>query len=115
MVAGTRDKKPAKWRVSPQLAMALMLASTVAFADPGAATVKGVQPIDKPGNFVSETDDNQVCYDMSALGYIGAVTSDMRGFKIDPPVAYSDGYVSTTISGDGKYLDWMSTGANVPV
>jgi hypothetical protein len=60
-----------------------------------------------PGNFVS-SDDDQVCYDMSALGYIGEVTSDMRGFKIDPPVDSDDGFVRTTLSADGKFLNWAA-------
>jgi hypothetical protein len=76
------------------------------------ATERGIAPDTYAGNFVS-SDDDQVCYDMSALGYIGEVTEEMRGFKIDPPVDYSDGYVSTTISADGRFLDWESQNAVV--
>jgi hypothetical protein len=65
-----------------------------------------------PGNFVA-SDDVEVCYALSALGYIDGVTTDMRGFKVDPPVNYDDGYVSTTLSEDGKYLDWESNNATV--
>ncbi|MBS3953918.1 MAG: hypothetical protein KGZ88_13295 [Methylomicrobium sp.] len=82
--------------------------SSGVMAEAGAPTAKGVQPVEYPGNFVSETDDNQVCYDMSALGYIGEITEDMKGFKIDPPVSFTtaDGAVETYLSADGKYLDW---------
>jgi hypothetical protein len=95
-------------KLSWLIVLALLLVSvTVVLAAAGAPTAKGVQPVEYPGNFVS-SDDDQVCYDMSALGYIDEVTGEMRGFKIDPPVNYSDGYVSTTISADGRYLDWES-------
>jgi hypothetical protein len=90
------------------LILSLVLALPV-LALAGAPTAKGVQPVEYPGNFVS-SDDDQVCYDMSALGYIGEVTGEMRGFKIDPPVNYNDGFISTTISADGRYLDWVATG-----
>jgi hypothetical protein len=73
---------------------------------------QNVTPMAYPGNFVS-SDDDQVCYDMSALGFIGEVTNEMRGFKIDPPVDYDDGYVSTTISANGRLLDWEATNATV--
>ncbi len=73
----------------------------------GAPTAKGVQPVEYPGNFVS-SDDDQVCYDMAALGYIEEVTGEMRGFKIDPPVDYSDAFISTTLSANGRYLDWVA-------
>jgi hypothetical protein len=100
-------------KVALVLVAALVFVGVVAaLAAAGAPTVRGVQPVEYPGNFVS-SDDDQVCYDMSALGYIGEVTSEMRGFKIDPPVDYDDGYVSTTISADGKYLDWESINATV--
>jgi hypothetical protein len=100
-------------KLSWLIVLALLLVSvTVVLAAAGAPTAKGVQPVEYAGNFVS-SDDDQVCYDMSALGYIGEVTGEMRGFKIDPPVDYDDGYVSTTISADGKYLDWVSNNAKV--
>jgi hypothetical protein len=104
--------------ITRKLALALMLVLALmvgmvapALADSGESG-RGVEPDSYPGNFVS-SDDDQVCYDMSALGYIGEVTSEMRGFKIDPPVNYNDGYVSTTLSADGKYLDWKSFNATV--
>jgi hypothetical protein len=88
-------------------ATSILLAAPAAQAAAGAPTAKGVQPTEYPGNFVSSTGtDDQVCYDMSAKGYIGEVTTEMRGFKIDPPVNYADGFVSTTISADRKYLSW---------
>jgi hypothetical protein len=90
----------------------LIVGVTVALAYTPAPTERGITPDTYSGNFVS-SDDDQVCYDMSALGYIGEVTSEMRGFKIDPPVDYDDGYVSTTISPDGKFLDWVSENATV--
>jgi hypothetical protein len=70
-------------------------------------SVRGVAPTAHAGNFVA-SDDDQVCYELSALGYIDEVTGEMRGFKIDPPVAYNNGDVQTVISGDGRYLDWQS-------
>jgi hypothetical protein len=76
-------------------------------------TSEGVSPTEYLGNFVS-SDDDQVCYDMSALGYIGEVTGEMRGFKIDPPVSYNDGNVDTLLSADGRYLAWAS-GPNASV
>ena len=48
-----------------------------------------------------------MCYDMSALGYIGEGTGEMRGFKIDPPTDY-DGYVDVLLSGDMRYLAWAT-------
>jgi hypothetical protein len=70
-------------------------------------TYEGIVPGEFPGNFVS-SDDDQVCYDMSALGYIGEVTSEMRGFKIDPPTDYNDGNVDVLLSADGKFLAWAA-------
>jgi len=74
---------------------------------PYGTTERGISPDVYVGNFDS-SDDDQVCFDMSDLGYIGEVTSDMRGFKIDPPVNYDDGNISTTISADGKSLGWTT-------
>jgi hypothetical protein len=68
---------------------------------------EGITPDEYPGNFVS-SDDDQVCYDMSALGYIGEVTGEMRGFKVDPPTAYNDGFINVILSDDGKYLAWAT-------
>jgi hypothetical protein len=90
------------------IAGTFVAAAGIALAAAGAPTAKGVQPVEYPGNFVSDTDD-QVCYDMAQLGYIGEVTGEMRGFKIDPPVAYSDGSVSTAISSDGRYLSFATS------
>jgi hypothetical protein len=89
-----------------------LLAFSGAMAAPGAPTAKGVQPVEYPGNFVS-SDDDQVCYDMSALGYIGEVTGEMIGIKVDPPIGFSDAFITTTISADGKYLDWTVAGAKI--
>jgi hypothetical protein len=73
---------------------------------------EGITPEEYAGNFVS-SDDDQVCYDMSALGYIGEVTTEMRGFKINAPTPYDDGYVATEISGDKLYLAWETTDAKI--
>jgi hypothetical protein len=70
-------------------------------------TERAIVPAAYSGNFGS-SDDDQVCYDMAALGYIGEWDAEMRGFKIDPPAAYSDGNVSTTLSADGRALDWTT-------
>jgi hypothetical protein len=73
---------------------------------------EGVTPTAYSGNFVS-SDDDQVCYDMSALGYIGDVTEEMRGFKIDPPVDYDDGSVEVILSANLRYLAWEAYGGTV--
>ena len=81
----------------------------VAEAASGPPTARGVVAREYPGNFVSQPDNNQVCYDMSALGYIGEVTQDMVGIKMDPPVPYLDDFVSFTVSPDGRFLDWATS------
>jgi hypothetical protein len=68
---------------------------------------EGITPTVRLGNFVS-SDDDQVCYDMVALGYIGEVTGEMRGFKVDPPDAYNDGNIDVIVSADLKYLAWAT-------
>jgi hypothetical protein len=91
------------------LVIALLAIAVVPVMASGYGTTeRGIIPTAYAGNFVS-SDDDQVCYDMSAMGYIGEVTSEMRGFKIDPPVAYSDDFVSTTLSNGGKELNWTTT------
>jgi hypothetical protein len=102
----------------PFLVLAMLLVSVgVVFAAASASfgasqptyptSFEGIEPTEYPGNFVS-SDDDQVCYDMSALGYIGEVTGEMRGFKVDPPTAYNDGNIDVILSGDGKYLAWAT-------
>jgi hypothetical protein len=71
-------------------------------------TEREITPDSYDGNFVS-SDDDQVCYDMAELGYIGGWNAEMRGFKIDPPVAYNDGNVATTLMNGGKTLNWTTT------
>lgn len=86
------------------------LAAAASFGTPQPTyptSFEGVIPTERPGNFVS-SDDDQVCYDMSALGYIGEVTGEMRGFKIDPPTAYNDGNIDIVLSGDMRYLAWAT-------
>jgi hypothetical protein len=70
-----------------------------------------------PGNFISSVDDNQVCYDIAELLYpdaeeddLEALTKDMVGFKIDPPVDFpsvgiTNDLIKVTLNGK-KYLDW---------
>jgi hypothetical protein len=92
------------------VSVSAVLAASASFGLPQPAypnTFKGVTPTEYPGNFAS-SDDDQVCYDMSALGYIGEVTGEMRGFKIDPPTAYNDGYVDVILSANMRYLAWAT-------
>jgi hypothetical protein len=89
----------------------LLLGAGSALADSGMSK-RGIVPESERGNFVA-SDDDQVCYALSALGYIGEFTSEARGFKIDPPMDYSDGNVSVTLSADGKYIDWEALNATV--
>lgn len=70
---------------------------------------QGITPTAYAGNFVSSADDDQVCYDMELLGYIGTVTNEMRGFKIDPPVNFANDLVTVTLSEDGKFLAWVTS------
>jgi len=69
---------------------------------------EGITPTMHPGNFVTSVigDESQVCYDMSALGYIGEVTGDMVGIKVDPPTAFSNSYLDVILSSDMRYLAW---------
>jgi hypothetical protein len=90
----------------------LGLALALPAAALAATSVRGIEPTAHPGNFVA-SDDDQVCYDMSAMGFIGEVTGDLRGIKIDPPVDYSDAYISTTLSDRGRSLAWEVQNATV--
>lgn len=71
---------------------------------------RDIVPMGYGGNFIS-SDDDQVCYDMSQMGYIGEFTSEMRGFKIDPPINFDDGHVNITLWDAGKSLDWEASDA----
>jgi hypothetical protein len=65
-----------------------------------------VTPTTHAGNFVA-SDDDQVCYELAALlGW--DVTSEMRGFKVDPPVDVDNGAVSVAI--DQPFLHWAAAG-----
>jgi hypothetical protein len=75
-------------------------------------STRGIVPDLHEGNFVA-SDDDQVCYELSMLGYIDEVTSEMRGFRIDPPESYADGFVDVTLSPDETSLEWASSGATV--
>jgi hypothetical protein len=74
----------------------------------GTATLRGITPASHSGNFVA-SDDDQVCYNLVALGYIGAVTTEMWGFKVDPPASHSEGGVDFTLQSNPRYLDWEAT------
>jgi hypothetical protein len=92
------------------VSVTVVWAATASFGTPQPTYPKsfeGITPAEYSGNFVS-SDDDQVCYDMSALGYIGEVTDEMRGFKIDPPTAYNDGNIDVILSGDTRYLAWAT-------
>jgi hypothetical protein len=91
---------------------AIAISAVLALAIPAAAVAegtsfRGITPDTYPGNFVS-SDDDQVCYDMSELGYIDEVTGDMFGFKIDPPVDFSNNWVEVQIYDKGRKLKWQS-------
>jgi hypothetical protein len=88
------------------LALVLVVSAAPMFAQ-SPPSERAITPTTYPGNFVS-SDDDQVCYDMSALGYIDVVTSEMRGLKIDPPVDFSNDYISTEITNKGTQLAWES-------
>jgi hypothetical protein len=76
-----------------------------------AMTSGGIAPIERPGNFVA-SDDDQVCYELNEIHGL-EITSEVRGFKIDPPMSYSNGWVDFVLSADGKFLNWSSTNATV--
>jgi hypothetical protein len=88
------------------LALVLVVSAAPMFAQ-SPPSERGITPTSYGGNFGSSSDD-QVCYDMSALGYIGEVTSEMRGLKIDPPVGFSNDYITTSIANKGIELWWES-------
>jgi hypothetical protein len=94
------------------IVLALLLVGAVTVLASSGISDRGVQGVTYPGNFVS-SDDDQVCYDMATLGYIGEVTTEMRGFKIDPPADYDDGFVNVILSADGRNLSWSSTNATL--
>lgn len=58
-----------------------------------------------PGNFVAD-DDEDVCYKLSALGYIGEVTEEMRGVKVNIPDINGNPDVDILIHNSGRYLAW---------
>lgn len=78
-----------------------------------ATDVAGEEPILKPGNFVSSS-DNQICYDI----FGEAVTEDMVGFKVDsgPKIDgvgqqagdFDNGEVAFDVSVDSKTLSWTA-------
>jgi hypothetical protein len=103
-----REKYTMKKMHTFMLVLALLAIAVVpVLANTYGTTDRGIVPAEYPGNFVS-SDNDQVCYDMASLEYIGDWDMEMRGFKIDPPVDYDDGNVSTIISVDGKSLEWIT-------
>jgi hypothetical protein len=74
---------------------------------------EGGQVTRHAGNFIA-SDDQQVCYEIDQLEGVNFPTdTDLRGFKIDPPMDYGDDYISMTILPDGKYLNWELTAAEM--
>lgn len=74
---------------------------------------QGVRPSLGVGNFVA-ADDDQVCYEIAKLaGYTEQLSSEVRGFKIDPPANFLNEFVSVTLSADGKSLAWSITNARM--
>jgi hypothetical protein len=74
-------------------------------------TDRGIVPTAYPGNFVS-TDSDQVCYDLELLGYIGDVTTEMRGVRVDIPGILSDphtDFFNVTFTNGGRTLNWTTT------
>jgi hypothetical protein len=95
------------------LPLSLLLALAIpAVAAANGTSFRGIVPDAYPGNFVA-SDDDQVCYDMSQLGYIAEVTGDMRGLKVDPPVDFSNEWINIELYANGRKLQWDSTGATV--
>lgn len=70
---------------------------------------RGIAPGSYGGNFVS-SDDNQVCYDLVKLGYLGEVTGEMRGLRVDPPTNYSNSFIETELHDSNRALAWESKG-----
>jgi hypothetical protein len=94
------------------LPLSLLLALAIPAVAAASTSAEGITPKAYPGNFVS-SDDDQVCYDMSRLGYIAEVTGDMRGLKIDPPANYESVWVNVQLDDNGRRLNWQSPGATV--
>jgi len=72
---------------------------------------EGIIPDNYSGNFVA-SDDDQVCYELAELGYIGDVTGEMRGGKVNIPGVNDDANINIALSSDGRFLAW-ATGENV--
>jgi hypothetical protein len=88
-------------------ALALAALALLAVAPASAAhTGPLVTPSLHAGNFTA-VDDLAICE--AILGE--DATQEMVGFKVDPPTGYADGFVTFTLSPDGKLLAW-SVGAN---
>jgi hypothetical protein len=72
----------------------------------GTTVPGGIVPAERQGNFVAGTDQD-VCYALATeLGSEDWVTSELKGWKIDPPVNFENAYVKVTISANGRELAW---------
>jgi hypothetical protein len=91
------------------LLVAVLLAGTTAFAESGTSG-QGINPVEYPGNLSGNGEE--VCRELASIGLF-EWSDDIVGVKVDPPGNYDDGYVSVTLSADGKYLDWSATNAIV--
>lgn len=73
----------------------------------------GITPTAHDGNDDAKGTPAQVC---AAMGYAAGSFNDpanIRGEKIDPPAAYSDGNMSFILDGTGTYIAWSATNAIV--
>jgi hypothetical protein len=74
---------------------------------------QGISPDAFDGNDSAAGTPAQVC---AAMGYAaGSFTNpaNVRGEKIDPPVAYSDGNMSFILDATGTYIAWSAANADV--
>jgi hypothetical protein len=94
------------------LALALAMPVAALTPPPPGTSDQGVVPLAFPGNFVA-SDDDQVCYELSRLGHIGEVTTDMVGLKVDPPTNYWNNWINIQLSDNNRSLEWWSTNATV--
>lgn len=109
---GTIRAMPSMAKGAGALAFILAVAATALLAASAignnGTSAEGIEPSVHAGNFVA-SDDQQVCFELEQLGYIDEVTTDMYGFKIDPPVNFDNGDVKVTISDKGKSLAWETS------
>ncbi len=88
----------------------------VIVAQPGTPkSQRNITPTFHQGNFVSTNPavPNQQCYDWANRGWITDPGVEMIGGKLDPPLGFLDGFLTTSISANGKYLNWVAEDATV--